>query len=271
MTIRRHSASRGEHARRSTDGGRDQGGEGIAPRPRPECRPRRTRHSGSAPATAPSRRTNSGSPRSSAAQATGEPFRFPEVTGPRPGAPPQSRLSAREGPHQAELAQHRPEREAGHRAGHAVSRRDWRLVELDETTHRTPPHHEEPPRGPHSPRQWPLWAVRHEDTLTWVEAPNATIAGAFAADRLALLEPTPHRHPRGLRPRRPRRRATSRSRHRDTAPRSALPVKTRLCPVPSDDSSRRPTGPRSAKCLRGGGHFPGIMQRPPTSGRTSAR
>ena len=27
---------------------------------------------------------------------------------------------------------------------------------------------------------------------------------------------------------------------------SALPVKTRLCPVPSDDSSRRPTGRQSA-------------------------
>ena len=39
------------------------------------------------------------------------------------------------------------------------------------------------------PPQWPLWAVRHEDTLTWVEAPNATTAGAFAADRLALLDP----------------------------------------------------------------------------------
>ena len=37
--------------------------------------------------------------------------------------------------------------------------------------------------------QWPLWAVRHEDTLTWVEAPNAATAGAFAADRLALLDP----------------------------------------------------------------------------------
>ena len=43
---------------------------------------------------------------------------------------------------------------------------------------------------PAQPPQWPLWAVRHGDTLTWVEAPNAPTAGAFAADRLALLDPS---------------------------------------------------------------------------------
>ena len=76
--------------------------------------------------------------RSSAAQATGEPFRSPEKL--VQTLDPVHRHRAARAPVRGHTRRSWPSTgQSAKRAGHAVSRRDWRLVELDETTHGAQP------------------------------------------------------------------------------------------------------------------------------------